>query len=814
MKAATSISDHALRITTILVFLSLSACGGSQADTEQSITASDSPPSASQSAQNNATTQATPTAQNSSVALGTPVASNANTAASNNNCSKNSSPTANCLCRGDGNERCDDGGNNGTPPGDGGNPGCSGSGNCTCNGNGNSNCPGNGNENEPEPEPTDTSPDAFSFATLTDLAPGLIYNTEAVVITGINTATPISIEGGRYSIDDGAFTNQPGEIHDGQTLTMQLHAPDAFGATTAAVVTVGDITAPFEVSTGTSELTMEVAFKELRFNWQALQGVSHYRLLENADGNSGFSVVLDDIPGDAENLSHGISAHLTDWINARYALEACNENGCKAPPDFEIFLNQQLSVAAIGQQAPTHIRDIHYARYQWFGHSLAISSDGKTIAIGAPVESGGSSGINNDDSSLVRTGSGSVYVFSKRGDGTLVEEAYIKASFPDARDNFGISTSLSADGSILAVGANLEDSASGGINGDPANDSYNTSASGAAYIFERDELAQWKQKAYIKAPQPAASRLFGSDVALSANGTRIAVGTAWHNAVFIYDRNADSGDWEFNAQVNAPSENYWSEFGKLISLSADGKILAVGHRFNAKGGRGINPSSEGDPAPLSGAVYIFSESSPGAWIQEAFIKASNADAGDLFGTRLQLSASGDWLVVGAPGEGSLSTEINGDGSDNNLQYAGAAYIFHRSENGQWSEEAYLKAPYYPGGIMFGSDTAISKDGNIVIISASKENSAANGVGGDLLAPQLRGQTTYWQDNVGAAYVFVNAGGTWRLKNYVKAIAPAAPQQFGSSTPQGGKTIGLSGDGKDLVIGAYGDENLAGSVFVY
>ncbi|MGF1511618.1 MAG: FG-GAP repeat protein [Myxococcota bacterium] len=73
---------------------------------------------------------------------------------------------------------------------------------------------------------------------------------------------------------------------------------------------------------------------------------------------------------------------------------------------------------------------------------------------------------------------------------------------------------------------------------------------------------------------------------------------------------------------------------------------------------------------------------------EAYVKASNTDEGDLFG--LSVALSGDTLAVGAPGEDSNATGVNGDPTRNAAFRSGAVYMFTRS-NGMWRQEAYLKA---------------------------------------------------------------------------------------------------------------------------
>ena len=73
----------------------------------------------------------------------------------------------------------------------------------------------------------------------------------------------------------------------------------------------------------------------------------------------------------------------------------------------------------------------------------------------------------------------------------------------------------------------------------------------------------------------------------------------------------------------------------------------------------------------------------------SYIKASNTDAGDRFGSGVDVH--GDTLVVGASSEASASTEIDGDQEDDSAPRRGAVYVF-RHDGTTWSQEAYLKSP--------------------------------------------------------------------------------------------------------------------------
>lgn len=106
-------------------------------------------------------------------------------------------------------------------------------------------------------------------------------------------------------------------------------------------------------------------------------------------------------------------------------------------------------------------------------------------------------------------------------------------------------------------------------------------------------------------------------------------------------------------------------------------------------------------------------------VQQAYLKASNADSEDNFGH--SVSVSGDTVVIGAASEDSSATGVNGDQSDNSALSAGAAYVFVRSGT-SWTQEAYLKASNTEADDFFGLSVAVSID--TVVVGARDEDSNA------------------------------------------------------------------------------------------
>jgi hypothetical protein len=160
-----------------------------------------------------------------------------------------------------------------------------------------------------------------------------------------------------------------------------------------------------------------------------------------------------------------------------------------------------------------------------------------------------------------------------------------------------------------------------------------------------------------------------------------------------------------------------------------------------------------------------------------------------------VAISGDTLVVSALHESSNATGVNGNQSDNSVEFAGAAYVFTRSGT-TWTQQAYLKASntgYYD---FFGESVAIS--GDTLVVGAQLEDSNATGVNGDQSDNSAR--------QAGAAYVFTRSGTAWSQQAYLKASNTDAADWFGYSVAIAGDTVVIGGYGEDCnATGINGDQ---------
>jgi hypothetical protein len=372
----------------------------------------------------------------------------------------------------------------------------------------------------------------------------------------------------------------------------------------------------------------------------------------------------------------------------------------------------------------------------YFGFALALSDDGNTLAIGARDEAGGAPGIDGDQTDNSMPKAGAAYVFARAGE-TWTQQAYVKASNPgyffSLGDSFGVALALAGDGNTLAVGAYGERSSATGIDGDELDDSLRNA--GAVYTFARAG-ATWAQTAYIKAS------------------------------------NTDEDDY----------------FGRMVALSGDGSTLAVGAFAEDSAAAGVDGDDTDNSLADSGAVYVFT-ATPGSWAQQAYLKAAVPGAGDQFGLSVALSTDGSTLAVGAVGERSSAVGVNGDQGDDSLTNAGAAYVFSRA-GATWSQQAYVKASTSDSGDFFGWLVTLAGDGNRLAVVARDEASAALGLDGnadDDSAPAA-----------GAVYTFARSGSVWTEGNYLKATNTDAADTFGrgAAMARDGRTLAIGAPGED------------------
>jgi hypothetical protein len=309
------------------------------------------------------------------------------------------------------------------------------------------------------------------------------------------------------------------------------------------------------------------------------------------------------------------------------------------------------------------------------------------------------------------------------------------------------------------------------------------------------------------------------------------------------------------AYIKAAVPGDGANFGSSVVLSRDGNTMAVAAYYEASNATGINGNESDRSIPEAGAVYVFVRTGT-TWSQQAYIKASNTGnagvgeaypEGDQFGYAISLSADGNTLAVGAIGEDSNATGINGNQDDNSANQSGAVYVFTRSGKA-WSQQAYIKSSMTRPNVLFGYSLGISANGDTLAVGeydadrgkgalyvltraggmwshqariqaengepqdslgyslalSDDGNTIASGAADeDCLKPGIN-PTGCENDqasntSAGAAYVFVRNGTAWTQQAFIKASNPGKEDWFGVR-------IAISGDGNTVAVGAPNEDS--------
>ncbi|MCH2161081.1 MAG: hypothetical protein MK085_04325 [Phycisphaerales bacterium] len=266
-----------------------------------------------------------------------------------------------------------------------------------------------------------------------------------------------------------------------------------------------------------------------------------------------------------------------------------------------------------------------------FGYSVSIS--GETAVVGA---------YGDGDNGLF---SGSAYVFERDAGGNWLETQKLTASDGEEADYFGISVAIS--GNYIVVGASMDD-------GDEID-------SGSAYVFERDADDKWLEAQKLTASDDQGDAWFAERVSISGNhvliGSPFSDGnSAFSGGAYVFERD-DDGNWSEAQKLVASNGSSLDYFGLGVSISSDRAVVGA--------------TDESSNAELAGRAYVFERDGDGNWPEVAQLAPSDFEEDQIFG--YTVSISGDWAVIGAPGEGIANQE------------PGSAYLFECDADGNWSE---------------------------------------------------------------------------------------------------------------------------------
>jgi trimeric autotransporter adhesin len=405
------------------------------------------------------------------------------------------------------------------------------------------------------------------------------------------------------------------------------------------------------------------------------------------------------------------------------------------------------------------------------GYSVAMSSDGSTVAAGAPQRAGNQ---------------GVVYVFTQHAGGwaNATQTAELVALAGASGDKLGSSVAISGDGATVVAGA-------------PGR----SSGVGAAYVFVRPGggWSNQNEAAELTASDAAANDAFGSSIAVSGDGSMVAAGAplaaiaanSGQGAAYVFlkpamgwgsDTQPQHQAAKLTASDGAADDGLGGDNGgSALAVSSDGSTVAAG---------AATATASGCPANCTfgpGAVYVFVRPNSG-WTtatQTAKLTASDGQGNDRFGDAVALSSDGSTLVAGA-----FLAVVSTDSK------RGAAYVFAKPQGG-WTgtsqhETAKLTAQDGHGQDQLGRAVAISSDGSTIAAGAYLATVGPNAAQGKV-------------------YVFDRPGTAWTTGTAQAELTAAD----GGPGDELGFSVATSGDGSIIVGGAkFASPSDEGAAYVF
>ena len=433
---------------------------------------------------------------------------------------------------------------------------------------------------------------------------------------------------------------------------------------------------------------------------------------------------------------------------------------------------------------------------------------------------------------LVRDSAGNTACYTSESSATILPmQVYgFVADDTAGGDQFGHSVDVSSDGSTIVVGARLDDT-----------------QTGSAYVFVSNGT-EWDEAAKLTASDGAVGANFGHRVAISADGSTIAVSAyqadGQRGAVYVFEKGAGWQNTTEDALLTAGDAAGGDMLGYSLCISGDGTAVAAGA-----------PEKQIATEDQAGKVYVFEKPATGGWVngnETAWLQADEEpQAGAYFGASVGMGfygkEDGTLLAIGAQSE-DVEDGVTDDG---------AMYLFLRPgggwSNGSPNKEARLDSPANNNGDLFGSSVSVSADGSVLLIGArGMDYSVFDAMGGAFIYEEGEGWTDgeenkvalfqtaeYLDDDIyfgyavdltangnvavisnpdyawGWALVFsIPAGGWTDTMEYTQKIQNSDPS---GSSDNFGYGLAVSADGSTIVAGSPGTDTFDpghGGVFIY
>jgi hypothetical protein len=532
--------------------------------------------------------------------------------------------------------------------------------------------------------------------------------------------------------------------------------------------------------------------KQVVFDLNENPEATFYRVMQSSVG--GFVQIGRDIPASVRQVVQDIPLHLS-LPRLAFRIDPCNAAGCFASTQI-VEPNVAESILAIG-----YLKASDSTAAASLGTAMAVSGDGKTVALGAPGASGNA---------------GAVYLYTKPADGSAsLSMMPTKLPAPSSEPmRFGAAVALNFEGTVLAIGAPADGNSLVADDRYPATPNRGAPSSGGVFVYESVN-GTWGTPVYRKGLTVAARDMFGTAVALAPDGLTIVVGAPGTDRDGPTGTVLDAGTALVMTR-SAPANTPWST-GQALQIQEPQTGARFGAAVAISGSRGVTadtfpprdnqlivvgaPNTPTDFVLNVGAAYVFSQVVPGSrFVRDPTVLSTpRVGSGNQFGAAVAISQDGNTVVIGEPGEDTFIAAENGGGGSN----SGAVYVYRNQNLGdlRMQQPAIIKAKFPQQDARFGSSVAVTENGDQIAVGAIGESGLQFGVDGILPSERaersgsvdilLRGALPDWSR-------FISPVGMQPTKRYIKASNTDADDAFGTATA-------LSADGTTLVVGAPGED---------
>ncbi|HHZ66139.1 MAG TPA: T9SS type A sorting domain-containing protein [Flavobacteriales bacterium] len=372
-----------------------------------------------------------------------------------------------------------------------------------------------------------------------------------------------------------------------------------------------------------------------------------------------------DIDGEAATDNSGTSVSMSSDGNTVAIGAPWNVVGADTSGDVRIFQWSGNAWIQIGGDIAGE------TDFDFSGSAVSMSSDGNTVAIGAKFNDG-ITGNLNDDRGHVRIYEWDGSAWTQKGTDIDGEAVY---------DFSGFSVSMSSDGNVVVVGA-------------PNN-------AGTGLYAGHVRIYQWSGSAWIQKggdiDGEAQSDNSGKSVSISSDGNTVAIGAEGNDGAGSSAGHVRIYQWNGSAWIqkggDIDGEAADDNSGSSVSLSSDGNTVAIGAK--------LNDGTTGDVVDNRGHVRIY-QWNGSAWIQKGDDIDGEA-ATDWSGFSVSMSSDGNTLAVGAHGNDGVGFNA---GHVRIYTWIGSAWI---QQGGDIDAEA--------GNNFLGWSVSMSSDANTVAIGA-------------------------------------------------------------------------------------------------